>query len=78
MLGRRKKYRYEYEDGAGPDSDSEMYAVLPLPVSLTRADRLVAACLGVLVAAFAWLLSFKGLHPSAWADCAIAAGLRPP
>ncbi len=75
MFGR--KYRYDF-DAEYEENENGLNAALPPPAPVTRADYVLAAVLGVLTTVFAWLLFPAGLHPSAWIDCAQAAGLRPP
>ena len=41
-------------------------------------DRLIAYCSGLVVACLLFTFSLSILHPGAWADVAVAAGLRPP
>ena len=43
-----------------------------------RMDRLIAFFAGLASFALFWVLSHGSLHPGAWADAAVAAGLRPP
>lgn len=75
MFGRKYKYDYDAEDDA---DENGINTGLPPPAPITKADYLTAFCLGVLVAAFAWFFSWRGLHPCAWTDAALASGLRPP
>ena len=74
----RKKFRYEYDDNGDADHENGIYSSLPPPAPITVSDRLIALCLGVGVAIVSWLLSYHGLHPSVWTDCAVAAGIRAP
>lgn len=67
----RKSRNWDEEDG---NDESGQYMT---PAKLTAFDWVVAAILGTVSAAILWLLSLPGLHPDAWGDCAIAAGLRP-
>ncbi len=73
----RKKYKYDY-DADFDAGDTGFNVPLPPPPPVTRVDYLLALCLGVFVTFFGLILSPAGLHPSAWLDCAQAAGLRPP
>ncbi|MGN0853664.1 MAG: hypothetical protein ACI4Q3_09865 [Kiritimatiellia bacterium] len=41
-------------------------------------DGLIAVVLGLFASAFIWWLSYPGVHPDAWNECAVAAGIRPP
>ncbi|MGN0854135.1 MAG: tetratricopeptide repeat protein [Kiritimatiellia bacterium] len=41
-------------------------------------DWLITGVLGLFATAFIWALSYRGLHPSVWGECALAVGLRPP
>lgn len=65
-----KKHRYEEED----ERDKGTYVP---PENLSTTDRLVAALIGVAAFAALTVFSYKGLHPTAWNDCAFAAGQRP-
>ena len=79
MFG-KKKIRYDYDadyDG-GDFGENSLNTALPPPAPITKSDVLVAFCLGAVVVAFAWLVSFHGVHPSAWKDLAVGAGLRAP
>ena len=56
------------EDGGG------LY--LP-PQKLSAGDWIAALAIGAFSALFLAIFSVPGLHPDAWNDCAVAAGLRP-
>ena len=73
MFGRKK-----YEDDYYQDEDENGLggSFIP-PMKLDLRDGFIAVFLGVFAALFIWAFSYKGLHPEAWSDCAIAAGLRP-
>ncbi len=75
MFGKKFKYDYDMDDD---DNMNGLTIALPPPAPISRADYLITVCIGVCAAVFAWLFSPSGLHPSAWIDCAQAAGLRPP
>ena len=75
MFGRKYKYDYDAEDDA---DENGLNAALPPPAPLKKADYLMAFVLGLFVTVFAWCFSWNGLHPNAWSDAALAAGLRPP
>ncbi len=72
MLGKRK-YFEDYDDEDTPAAGGSFIA----PVKLDVFDWLIAAVIAVAAAGLSYMLSYKGLHPDAWADCAVAAGLRP-
>ena len=71
MLGKRKRRAYEYEE---KENDSGTYVP---PENFVALDWVVAAAIGVCAFVALFALSYKGLHPSAWNDCALAAGMRP-
>ena len=73
MFGIKKAYD-EYEDDA--DDNSIAGSFIP-PQQLDAADYVMAAALGVVAFGLVFALSYKGLHPDAWTDCAVAAGIRP-
>ena len=68
------KYYDDYEED---DNPMVMGASIPPPARLDVFDWILAAVLAVAAFALSFALSFKGLHPDAWSDCAVAAGLRP-
>lgn len=73
MFGRKK-----YEDDYYVEEDENgLGGTFIPPMKLDARDGWIALLLGLVATAFIWLFSYRGLHPSAWADCAIAAGLRP-
>lgn len=74
MFG-RKSYRDDYYDDG---YENRLDVTTPPPMSLDGRDGLTALVLGLLASAFIWWLSYKGLHPSIWSECAVAAGIRPP
>lgn len=68
-----------YEEDIAGDDENGMTTVLPPPAPVTRTDVAIAGALGVVSALFAYFASYKGmLHPAAWQDCVVAAGLREP
>ncbi len=73
-----KKYKYDYDNDDYDQGEDGIHVSLPPPPPVTRADYFIALCLGALTTFFAFLAMPSGLHPSAWIDCAQAAGLRPP
>ncbi len=73
-----KKYKYDYDTDDYDQGEDGINIPLPPPPPVTRSDYLIALCLGVFSAFFAIALMPTGLHPSAWLDCAQAAGLRSP
>lgn len=74
MFG-RKKYYDDYEEEE-MDDNSISGTFIP-PQQLGAVDYVLAAVLGSVAFVLLSLLSYGGLHPDAWNDCAIAAGLRP-
>lgn len=73
MFGRKK-----YEDDYYEEQDENgLGGVFIPPMKLTVWDGWIAVLLGLVAAVFVSLFSYSGLHPSAWSDCAVAAGLRP-
>ncbi len=72
-----KKYKYDY-DADYDETEGGFTVVFPPPAPVSRIDYLIATCLGAVAVLLSWFLSPAGLHPSAWIDCAQAAGLRPP
>lgn len=72
----RKRRAYDDYDREGGEHLRGSQLVEPLHTD--RRDWLIAAGLGVFSAVLLWALSYRGLHPSAWSDCAVAAGIRPP
>jgi len=73
MFG-KKKYYDDYEEES--DDDSVAGSLIP-PQQLGVVDYVLAVALGILSFVMVYTLSYNGLHPDAWSDCAIAAGLRP-
>lgn len=73
MFGRKK---YEDDYYAEEDENGLGGTFIP-PKKLDWLDGVIAALLGAFAAVFIWAFSYKGLHPTAWADCAVASGLRP-
>lgn len=60
-------------------SETESATLVPHQIpSLGFLDWIIAAVAAVLVFAGLSAFSFPGLHPDAWKDSAVAAGLRPP
>lgn len=81
MLRRNKRFDYEYEeeeeDLAAGENALGRISLAP-PSKVDWLDYVFAILLGSLTVFFAWALSYKGLHPNAWADYAVASGIRPP
>ena len=65
------------EDVEGSETESATLVPHQIP-SLGLFDWIIAAVAAVLVFAGLSAFSFPGLHPDAWKDSAVAAGLRPP
>lgn len=65
------------EDVEGSETESGTLVPHQVP-SLGFFDWILAAVVAVLVYAGLSAFSFPGLHPDAWKDSAVAAGLRPP
>ena len=72
MFGRKK-----YEDDYYEEDENGLGGSFIPPMKLDARDGVIALLLGLAAAGFLWAFSYKGLNPEAWADCAIAAGLRP-
>ena len=60
------------------ENESESTLVSHQIPSLGLFDWILAAVAAALVFIGLSFLSFPGLHPDAWKDAAVAAGLRPP
>lgn len=75
-FGMKKRAYDDYDRDVG-DGDLQG-SQLAEPLHTDRRDWLIAAVLGVCSTMLLWALSYRGLHPEAWNDCAIAAGVRPP
>lgn len=73
MFG-RKKYVDDYDE---MDENEDAGTFVP-PQKVSWPDFVIAAALGVFAAVLSFCLSYRGLHPDAWSECAVAAGLRPP
>ncbi len=71
-----RKVKPYYPEDIEDDDMPEGVSLQP-PQQMDVFDWLIAALLAAGSAVFAWCLSYRGLHPDAWADCAVAAGLRP-
>ena len=72
MFGRKK-----YEDDYYEEDENGLGGTFIPPMKLDARDGVIALLLGSVAAVFLWAFSYRGLHPAAWADCAVAAGLRP-
>ncbi len=72
MFGRKK-----YEDDYYEEDENGLGGTFIPPMKLDARDGVIALLLGSAAAVFLWAFSYKGLHPEAWVDCAVAAGLRP-
>ncbi len=59
------------------DDETELEQFGP-PQRLTWVDCLIAGILGLFTVALTYALSYKGLHPDAWSECVVAAGVRTP
>jgi len=71
---RRTRYdRYEEEDEKEQTELAKSATVAPVD----KLDYRIALCMAGASALFLFLFSYKWLHPDAWHDCAIAAGMRP-
>lgn len=74
MFGKSSKsYEYEYDEN---DENAIGGSYLP-PQKLTWKDNLIALAIGLVATLVSYLLSYKGLHPNAWGDIAVATGSRP-
>ncbi|MCR5413593.1 MAG: hypothetical protein K6F50_02545 [Kiritimatiellae bacterium] len=77
MLRRNKRFEYEYEDEDDNNDENAIGGSFVPPAKLDWLDWLVALVLGIVATLVSAALSIKGLHPSAWTDYSVAAGLRP-
>ena len=73
---KRNQY-YDEDDDQNLSPYAAVRQPIVLPDKLGRGDLILASILGMATFAFAWLLAFPGLYPTAWSDLAIAAGLHP-
>ena len=71
MFGFSKKHRRE------DDSESREIGMFAAPEKFSAIDWLLAALIGAAAFFAIVAFSYKGLHPTAWDDCAFAAGQRP-
>lgn len=69
------KNRYDDYDR---DDDVPGNEIFPPPERLTLLDYVIAGILGVCAFLFVYALSYKGLYPAVWSDCAVASSLMPP
>ena len=67
-----------YEEDYAWDDDAPGDQLFAPPERLSALDYNIAAALGVVAFIFVYSFSYKGLHPSVWGDCAVAASLMPP
>jgi tetratricopeptide (TPR) repeat protein len=77
MFNLSRKTRRDYIDEE-EDSEQKELAIKATVAPLDKLDYLIAAIIAAAAAAFLFVFSYKGLHPDAWHDCVVAAGLRPP
>lgn len=71
MLGFGKRHRREDDD------ESREIGMFAPPEKFSSVDWLLAALIGAAAFFAIVAFSYKGLHPTAWDDCAFAAGQRP-
>ncbi|GEM_PF-879600 len=78
MFGIRKKTKYREESYDFDSEEENQGTSLADPVHYALNDYITALLLGVVGVVFICLTTFPALHPTAWAACAEAAGLREP
>lgn len=73
MFGRKR-----YEDDFDEVDENAIGGTFVPPQKLGWLDGVIAMALGVVAVVLSVCLSYRGLHPDAWSECVVAAGLRAP